>query len=303
MEWLNLNHLRYFWVVYRTGSIASAAKELRLSQPTISTQIKVLEEALGAPLFDRVGRGLTPTELGRTVFSYAEEIFSLSREMVDTVRHSPEGRPLRLRVGIADVIPKLCARRLLQPALELDRPVHLICHEDRAERLEAELASHGLDLVLADAPLPSRVKVRGFSHLLGSCDVTILGAPDLAKRYRRRFPGSLDGAPMLLPTENSMLRRQLDRWFTRRGVRPHVVGEFDDTALLKEFGQDGLGLFPIHSLIESDVRSKYGVASVGTVPIEERIYAISLERRLRHPAIVALCETAREEVFGAPGNT
>jgi LysR family transcriptional activator of nhaA len=298
MEGLNLNHLRYFWVVYRTGSIAAAGKEMRLSQPTISTQIKLLEQSLGAPLFERVGRGLQPTELGRTVFSYADEIFSLSREMLDTARHLPEGRPLRLRVGIANVIPKLCARRLLQPALELERPVHLICHEDQAERLEASLSTHGLDLVIADAPLSSRVKVQAFSHPLGSCDVTFLGTPELARRHRRRFPKSLDDAPMLLPTEENVLRSQLDRWFAREGVQPRIVAEFDDTALLKEFGQDGLGLFPIPSVIEDEVRRKFGVKSIGSAPVVERIYAISLERRVKHPAIRAICDRAREDLFG-----
>jgi LysR family transcriptional activator of nhaA len=297
MDSLNLNHLRYFWAVFRTGSIAAAGKEMHLSQPTISTQVKLLERSLGGNLFERVGRGLVPTELGRMVFSYADEIFSLSREMVETARHLPEGRPLRLRVGVANVVPKLCARRLLQPALELERPVHLICHEDRAERLEAELSSHGLDLVISDAPLSSRVKVQAFSHLLGSCEVTFCGAPELAQRHRRRFPDSLDDAPMLLPTEDNVLRSQLERWFERIGVRPRVVAEFDDTALLKEFGQDGLGLFPIPAVIERDVKEKFGVRKVGTAPVTERFYAISLERRVRHEAVRAICDAARDELF------
>ena len=297
MDGLNLNHLRYFWTVYRCGSIAAASEELRLGQPTISAQVKQLEHSMGAPLFERVGRGLAPTEAGHMVFSYADEIFSLGREMLDSVRHVPEGRPLRLRVGIADVIPKLCARQLLQPALELDRPVHLICHEDRAERLEASLASHGLDLVLADAPLSSRVKVQAFSHLLGSCDVTFLGAPELAQRYRRRFPRSLDDAPVLLPTESNVIRSQLERWFAREKVQPRIVAEFDDSALLKEFAKGGLGLFAVPSVIEAEVRAKYGVRRVGTAPVVERFYAISLERRVRHEAVRAICDAAREDLF------
>jgi len=298
MDALNLNHLRYFWAVYRTGSIAAAGQELHLSQPTISAQLKQLETALGQPLFDRVGRRLVPTDFGHMAYRYAEEIFSLSREMLDSVRHVSEGQPLRLRVGVADVIPKLMARRLLQPALELDRPVHLICHEAKAARLETELAAHTYDVVLTDAPLSGRSRIRAFSHPLGKCGVVFQAAPELARRYRRGFPGSLDDAPMLLPTDTHVLRSQLERWFSKQGVRPHVVAEFEDTALLKEFAADGLGVFAVPDVIEDDVRKRCGTRVVGRAPLEERIYAISLEQRLRHPAVRAILDAARTELFG-----
>lgn len=220
------------------------------------------------------------------------------REMLDSVRHVSEGQPLRLRVGVADVIPKLMARRLLQPALELDRPVHLICHEAKAARLETELAAHTYDVVLTDAPLSGRSRIRAFSHPLGKCGVVFQAAPELARRYRRGFPGSLDDAPMLLPTDTHVLRSQLERWFSKQGVRPHVVAEFEDTALLKEFAADGLGVFAVPDVIEDDVRKRCGTRVVGRAPLEERIYAISLEKRLRHPAVRAILDAARTELFG-----
>jgi LysR family transcriptional activator of nhaA len=299
MEWLNYHHLLYFWVVAKEGSIARATKELRLAQPTISGQIHRLEEVLEEKLFARRGRNLELTEIGRVVFRYAEEIFALGRELQDTLKGAPVGRPLTLLVGVADVVPKLIARRLLEPALKISEPVRLVCREDKPDRLLAELAVHELDIVLADAPVSPSLRVRAFNHLLGECDVVFLATPRLAAAHRRGFPRSLNGAPLLLPTENTALRRSLDQWFTTHGIRPRVVGEFEDSALLKEFGQTGLGIFPAPSVIVDEVRGQYRVRLVGRLEeVRERFYAISVERKLKHPAVVAISQEARERTFG-----
>ena len=299
MEWLNYHHLLYFWTVARTGGVSAASAELRLAQPTISGQLRLLEEHFGEKLFHRVGRRLELTDMGRMVYRYAEEIFTLGRELTDAVRGRPTGRPLRFAVGIADQVPKLIAYRLMEPALKLPEPVRLVCHEDKPERLLADLAVHALDLVLTDAPLNPTINVRAFSHLLGECGTTIFGAKALAGRYRRGFPRSLDGAPFLMPTDNTVLRRNLDQWFSQLDLRPQVVSEFEDSALLKAFGERGVGLFAAPTAIEAEVRRQYGVQIIGRVEqVRERFYAISVERRLKHPAVVAISEAAKEKLFG-----
>ncbi len=298
MEWLNYHHLLYFWTVARHGSISRATEELYLAQPTISAQLRALEESLGEKLFARTGRNITLTEMGRVVFRYADEIFSLGRELTDTLKGRSVGRPVRFTVGIADVLPKLVAYRLLQPALQLTDPIRMVCHEGKPEQLLAELAVHGLDLVLSDAPIGPMVKVRAFNHLLGESDVTIFGPAKLAAKYRRRFPQSLDGAPMLLPTETTSLRRSFDQWCESKSIRPFVVGEVEDSALLEVFGQSGAGLFPAPSVIEGEVRRQYGVQTVGRLEeVRERFYAISVERKLKHPAVVAISEAAQQKLF------
>ena len=300
MEWLNYHHLLYFWMVAREGSITQASKQLLLAQPTITGQIRALENTLGEKLFTRSGRSLVLTEVGRLVYRYANEIFSLGRELTDVLKGRPAGRPLRLVVGVSDVLPKLIAYRLLQPALALPEPVHIICHEDRPERLLAELATFGLDLVLTDAPVGSLVRIRAFSHLLGSCGVSFFGTSPLAARYRKNFPASLDGAPFLLPLENSTLRLSLEQWFEAQRIRPRVVGEFQDSALLKVFGEAGVGVFAAPTVTEKEVRRQYGVSVLGrTESVIERFYAISVERKLKHPAVVAISETARAKLFAA----
>ncbi len=298
MEWLNYHHLLYFWVVAREGSVTRAAAELRLGQPTISAQLRALEDSLGEKLFRRVGRNLVLTDVGRDVLRYADEIFSLGRELLDSVKGRPTGRPMRFLVGVCDVVPKIVAYRLLQPALELPEPVRMICREDKSERLLAELALHSFDLVLSDAPIGPTVKIRAFSHLLGECGVTFFGAAKLARAYRRSFPRSLQGAPVLLPTDNTALRRSLDHWFDELGIHPVVRGEFEDSALLKVFGQAGVGIFAVPSVTESEVRERYGVEMIGRVEsVRERFYAISGERRLKHPAVIAITEAARSKLF------
>ena len=281
------------------GSVTRAAAELRLAQSTVSTQLRTLEEVLGEKLFARTGRRLVLTDVGRLVFRYADEILGLGRELLETVKGRPTGQPMRLTVGIADAVPKLIAYRLLRPALAVAEPVRIICREDMPDRLLAELAVHGLDLVLSDTPIGPTTKVRAFNHLLGECGVTFFGTPALARTCRRGFPRSLGGAPVLLPTDNTALRRSLDDWFESEDVRPRVVSEFEDSALLMAFGQAGMGLFPAPSAIERQVRSQYGVVVVGRLDaVCERFYAISGERRLKHPAVVAISEAARQRVFG-----
>lgn len=298
MEWLNYHHLLYFWTVARLGSVTRATEELYLAQPTISAQIRTLEESLGEKLFMRVGRNLALTEVGRTVFRYADEIFSLGRELGDTLKGRSVGRPVRFVVGITDAMPKLIAYRLLEPALQMADPIRVVCYEDKADRLLAELATHGLDLVLADAPVGPTIKVRAFNHLLGECGISVFAAGKLVTTYRRHFPRSLEGAPVLLPTENTALRRSLEQWFETEKIHPLVIGEFEDSALLKVFGQSGMGLFVGPSAIEAEIKRQHGVQVVGRIEaIRERFYAISVERKLKHPAVLAISDSARQKLF------
>jgi LysR family transcriptional activator of nhaA len=300
VDWLNYHHLLYFWVTAREGSIAKACRELNLAQPTISGQIRALEESLGEKLFARAGRKLTLTETGRLVYEYAEEIFSLGRELTDVLKGRPRGRPLRLTVGLSDLIPKLIAYRILQPAFGLKEPVQLVCYEDQPEELLLQLASHRLDLVLSHTPASASLPVRVFSHRLGSCGVSLFATSQLAARYRKGFPSRLDGAPFLVPVERSASRRALEQWFARSGIRPRIVGEFQDSALEGAFGQAGAGVFPAPSAIEKEVRRIYRVSVVGRLEsVVEEFYAISAERRIKHPAVVAITQSARNTLFAA----
>lgn len=298
MEWLNYHHLLYFWAVAREGSIVRASAYLRLAQPTISKQLSVLEEDFGEKLFTRVGRNLVLTDFGRLVYRYADEIFTLGRELSDTVRGRPAGRPLRLMVGVTDVLPKLIAYHLLEPALHLAEPVQLVCREGKLESLLTDLVAYTLDVVLSDTPISPIIKVRAFNHLLGESGVTFLGTPSLVATHAPGFPASLDKAPLLLPTTNTSLRQSLDHWFDTVSVRPHVVGECEDSALLKVFGQRGTGIFVVPSVIAADVQKQYGVGVVGQLEaIHERFYAITVARRLKHPAVVAIAEAAHSKLF------
>lgn len=298
MAWLNYHHLLYFWTVAREGSIARATQKLHLTQPTISAQIHALEESLGEKLFLRSGRRLVLTEVGQVVYRYAEEIFTLGRELQDVLAGRPTGRPVRLTVGIADQVPKLLAHRLLAPAFGLTEPVHLVCREGKLDRLFADLTTHSLDLVLSDAPLTADTRVRAFNHPLGETGVSVFGVAPLADKYRRGFPRSLDGAPFLLPTEGTSLRRSLEEWFDRERVHPVVAAEFSDSALLKVFGMGGVGLFAAPTAIAADVRRQYEVKALGTLEgVRETFYAITIERRLRQPAVVAIMEAARNRLF------
>jgi len=299
MAWLNYHHLLYFWTVVREGSVSAASRKLRLAQPTISEQIKALEESLEVQLFHRQGGKLVLTEAGSHVYRYADEIFTLGNELQESLSGRFTARVPKLVVGIADVVPKLIAQRLLEPALKLPEEVHLTCYEDRPERLLAELAVHTVDLILSDAPATATTStVRAFSHLLGECGVTFFAQPKVAERLRRHFPKSLEGVGLLMPTETTSMRRALMRWFEQEGVRPRIRGEFQDSALIKAFGQSGLGIFPAPSVIEDEVKSQYQVDVVGRVEsVRERYYAITVERRMRHPAVVAISQAARNDLF------
>jgi LysR family transcriptional activator of nhaA len=298
MDWLNYHHLMYFWVTAREGSISRACDQLHLAQPTVSSQIRKLEQALGEKLFSRVGRRLELTDAGRLVYRYADEIFSLGQELTDAVRGRPTGRPLRLTVGAPEVIPKLIVHRLLQPALQLDEAVRIECREGKLDKLLQQLATHDLDLVLSDSPVGSLTRIHAFNHALGDCAVTIFGSNKLASRHAKDFPDSLQGAPFLLPSRHTWLRRALDQWLDGHGIQPEIAAEFEDSALMKVFGQSGLGLFPGPSAIEQEIVRQYNVRPIGRIDdVREQYFAISVERRLKHPAVVAICNAARNILF------
>ncbi len=294
MEWLNYHHLLYFWTVAREGSIARATKVLRLAPATVSAQLKLLETSLEQPLFERVGRRLVLTEVGQVVYRYADEIFSLGRELRETLNGRPSGRPIRLRVGIADAVPKLIAHRLLEPVVSFSEPVHLVCKEATPEQLLDDLMRHELDIILTNTPVTGASRVRAYNHPLGTSGVSFFATRAIAKRHANGFPRSLDAAPMLLPTENTTLRRAIDQYFDAQRIRPELVAEFDDSALMKVFGERGSGIFPGPSVIADDICARYRVAVVGsTTAIRERFYAITVERKIKHPAAAAITEAAR----------
>ena len=298
MDWLNYHHLLYFWVIAREGSIKQACEVLSLSQPALSAQLRALEDAMGEKLFSRVGRRLVLTDVGKVAYRYAEEIFSLGRELTNTLKGRETYHPVRLVVGIAEVVPKMVAYKLLKVAYKQFRQIKMVCWEGRLERLLGELAQHALDIVLTDTPVPSTVSVEAHSHLLGESGVSLFGTERLASQYRRKFPQSLDGAPFLLPTTNSVLRRGMDDWFRRHKIEPLIVGEFEDGATMKAFAQEGHGLFPGSSVVTKEISRQYQVRKVGNVKgLTERFYAITVDRRLKHPAVVAISESAKETVF------
>jgi LysR family transcriptional activator of nhaA len=295
--WLNYHHLLYFWTVAKHGSVASACEELNLAQPTVSGQIRSLERALGEQLFARSGRRLILTDVGHVVNRYATEIFSLGRELTTALAGGETGQRMKFVVGVADSVPKLFTSRILQAALKLSRRVQLICKEDKLDRLLAELAIHGLDIVLADTPVPPTVKVQAYNHLMGESTVSLFATSALASKYGKNLPSSLDGAPFLLPTGNASLRRSMDDWFHGQGIRPIVRGEFEDSATLKAFGQIGYGIFPAVSVMEKEIRRQYRVELVGRLPsLKQRFYAITVDRRLKHPAVVAIVDSARKSL-------
>jgi len=296
---LNYHHLFYFWTVVREGGVTAASKKLRLAQPTVSGQLRALQEDLGVALFHRRGGRLILTETGQDVLRYAEEIFTLGQELQASLQGRAPARFPRLVVGVSDVIPKLIAERLLDPAVRLPEEIQLVCQEDRPERLLSELSAHAMDVVLTDAPAGPQTAVRAYSHLLGESGISIFASAPLAGRLRPGFPGSLHGAPILLPARDTGSRRALDRWFEEERVVPRLRGEFQDTALLTAFGREGLGAFPSPTVIEDEVRRQYGVEVVGRLEeVRERFYAITVDRKLRHPAVKAICETARADLFG-----
>ena len=298
MEWLNYHHLLYFWTVVREGSVSKAAEKLRLSQPTISAQVRMLEQSIGERLFLRRGRTQLLTDVGRTVYRYADEIFGLGRELLETLDGRPPGRVMPLTIGVANAVPKLIVHRLLRPAIEQPATIRLICREDNAEQLVAQLASYALDVVIASAPAPAHLPMKVFNHLLGESTISLFAPAPLAARLRRRFPASLNQAPVLVPTTNSPLRRALDEWFDEERITPRIVGEFEDSALMQVFGQAAGCVFPAPSAIASDISRFHGVRAIGRLnDVRERYYVISPERRLKHPGVLAITSVARDQLF------
>jgi LysR family transcriptional activator of nhaA len=295
---MNYKHLYYFWTVAKTGSIARASEQLHLTPQTISGQLSLFEDVIGETLFDRTGRRFTLTDAGRTVMGYAEEIFSLGKELEEVLRSNPAGRPLQFRAGVSDAVPKALAYKLIEPALRATENSRIVCREGKVAGLMAELAIHQLDIVIADSPMPPRLDVKAFNHLLGECGLTFFATPDLANKYAGEFPKRLDGAPLLLPGDDVAVRSKLIRWLEQKRIRPRIAGEFDDSALMAAFGQAGAGIFSAPSAIANLIREQYGVVVVGaTDDVTESFYAISVERRLSHPAVVAISEAARQELF------
>jgi LysR family transcriptional activator of nhaA len=298
VDWLNYHHLFYFWTIVREGGVSAASRKLHLAQPTVSGQLRELEEALGVQLFHRRGTKLVLTETGSYVYRYAREIFSLGRELQESLARGAKTHGTRLVLGIADVVPKLIARKLVDPALRFDPSMRLICHEDRHERLLAELALYELDAVLTDTPIGPDASIRGFSHLLGECGVSLFARHPAAERLRVRFPKSLDGVAMLLPAEQTSLRRALDAWFESHDIHPVVRGEFQDSALLTAFGEAGEGVFAAPTAIEDELLQRHQVDVVARLEdVRERFYAITVQRRIEHPAVQAITERARSEIF------
>lgn len=294
MRHLNYNHLLYFWTVAREGSVAKAAESLNLTPQTISGQLKVLEDTIGEPLFQRVGRGLVITETGRVVEQYADEIFNLGSELTQRIKSKQPGTPTAFNVGIVNSIPKLIAYKILEPALQLEEPIKMVCIESDLDNLLGDLAVHKLDLVLSDRSIPTGLNVKAYSHELGSSGLSLFGSQTLCERYQGSFPGFLEGAPVLLPLNDHVIRRSLDDWFDKVGVTPKVIAEFDDSALLKAFGEGGKGFFPAPTAMTTQVESMYNVKKIGEIEnVSERFFVISPERKLKHPAVVAITHAAR----------
>ena len=288
-EWLNYHHLRYFWMVAREGGLRRAAEKLHVSPPSISAQVRELEEALGEKLFRRSGRGNVLTDPGQVALRYADEIFSLGREMTSALKQRPSAKALRVHVGVADSLPKLVTQQLLRPVFALPPAVHVICREGKVEDLLAHLVAHRLDVVLADEPAPGSLKVRVFNHPMGECGVTFCATARLAGVLRKGFPRSLNQAPALLPAEGTGMRRSLDRWFQTIGIAPRIVAEFDDPALMKVMASDGRGFIPVPSVVAQEAVDRFSLRIIGaTEKCREQFFAITAERRIHHPAVAAL---------------
>ncbi len=298
MERLNYQHLYYFWMVAKHGSISAACEILHLAQPTISTQLSILQESFGAILFRKQGRRLELTDTGRTVFHYADEIFSIGRELTQVLKGEHSENSLRLSLGMTDAMPKLIAYRLIEPLVKMPESVQIQCHEDKTERLLAEISLHSLDIVLSDVPATPASGKGIFNHYLGQSQVAIFAHPDLAKRYQDNFPRALNGAPFLLPTGNTVLRRSLDQWFDRNDLSPSIQAEIEDSALLKTFGSKGIGLFFSPVAVSDEIQLQYGAKILGKIDdVFERFYAITAQRKLKNPLIKVILDNAQQRLF------
>jgi LysR family transcriptional activator of nhaA len=293
-DWLNYHHLRYFWTVAREGGLRQAAEKLHVSQPSISAQIRELEEALGEKLFRRQGRANVLTDAGQIALRYADEIFALGREMNNALRQRPSSQALRLHVGVADSLPKLVTHEILKPAFAMARPVHVICREGKIEDLLAQLAAHRLDIVLVDEPPSSSHRLRVFDHKLGESGVTFFATTALATRLRKGFPKSLQDAPALLPAESTTLRRSLEKWFLEIDVRPQVVADFEDAALMKVVAAEGRGFIALPSVVSGEAIARFGLRAIGeSASCRVEFHAITAERRITHPAVNVITQGAR----------
>jgi LysR family transcriptional activator of nhaA len=299
MRHLNYNHLLYFWTVAKEGSIAKAAEKLNLTPQTISGQLKLLEDTIGETLFEKAGRGLAITDTGRIVEQYANEIFSLGAELTQRIKSKTPGSPSAFNIGIVNSIPKLISYQILKPGLNMSEPIKLVCFEGDLEKLLADLSVHKLDMVLSDRPIPTGLNVKAFNHRLGKSPLAFFGHPDLIKRTtsnakQKHFPGLLDGAPIFMPLHTNALRHSLEDWFEQTGISPQIIAEFDDSALLKVFGQAGAGFFAAPLVIESQIQAMYGVSKIGEIShVQEHYYVISPERHLKHPAVIEITEAAK----------
>lgn len=297
MDWLNYHHLRYFWTVAKEGSVKKAAEKVHVSQPSISEQIRVLEESLGEKLFRREVRSNVLTDSGQIAFKYADEIFSLGQELVNAIKQRPTAKALRLYVGVADSFPKLVTNEILKPVFTLPQAVHVICREGKMEDLLAQLAAHRLDIVLADEPASSSTNFRSFNHPLGETGTTFCAEKSLASRLKKSFPKSLDNAPALLPTENTALRRALEAWFRESNLHPQVVAEFEDLALMNVMAAEGRGFIALPSLAAAEAVSRYHFQIIGTAEkCRVRFHAITAERRITHPAVAVITGKAGEKL-------
>lgn len=301
MDWLNYHHLYYFWTVAKEGTISAASRKLHVSPSTISEQLQLLEQALDQPLFDRHGRSIKLNATGVVVQRYAETIFATGKELLDYVHGRPISGPLRLDVGVADVLPKVLVRRLLEPVFQMDMDIHLVCHTGHPDKLLSDLALHQLDVIFTDIPFAQNSPIQKFNHELGSSNIVWVGNPAVADQYRGKFPHSLHDAPVLLPTNNTVLRRFIDQWLSENNIQVNLVAEFEDSSVLKTFGAAGRGLFCVPEIILNDVCEQYNVSYVGTADgVVEKYYAISTDRHIEHPAVQELCKQAQEVLFQNP---
>lgn len=298
MEWLNYHHLFYFWMTVKIGTMSGAAEALHLARPTITAQIRELEKSFGQKLFEKQGRGLVLTEFGTKVNQFADEIFKIGHELKEYVKTGHSGNRKRFVVGLPDVVPKHIAFELLKPALHVPERPRTVCYEGKFNDLLADLAVHKLDLIISDAPAPPTAEYKLYTHKLGECGLSMLAVPSMAKKYRKGFPDSLTDAPMLLPTDHTAVRRSLDIWMEEREIFPEIIAEFEDSALLKVFGQHGEGIFPIPTAIENLIKKQFGVHLVGRIPeVKDRFYAISAEKRIQHDATLLVMRQAHNKLF------
>jgi LysR family transcriptional activator of nhaA len=293
MDWLNYHHLMYFWTMAREGSVSKAAEKLHLSQPTISGQLRQLELAIGTKLYERVGRDLRLTETGKLVFEYAEEIFSTGQELVQRLKGNQLSRKLPFVVGVPDFVPKLIAYRLIEPIFRMNEQVQLTCYEGKLSELLSDLAMHRLDLVISDSPAGSQVSVKAYNHPLGECGVCWVAVKPRADELSAGYPQSLNGQPLLLPTQNTVLRRSIEQWLLKQDIEPNIVAEIEDSALLKILAAQGIGAAPVAVPVLKDVALQYGLHSVGIMDgVSMQFVAISAERKVTHPAVKLISEEA-----------